>query len=135
RPKPAPRAGEAPGDDATVGLRWDAVDLLDAGAVRDAIARVRPHLVYHCAGAAHVGESWDRTASTLAINVRGTHHLLDALRRARVESRVVIPSSAMVYRSADEPLTEDHPLVPESPYGLSKLAQELLAGRAPGDGV
>ena len=32
----------------------------------------------------------------------------------------------MIYRPAPEPLTEDHPLVPPSPYGLSKLAQELL---------
>jgi GDP-4-dehydro-6-deoxy-D-mannose reductase len=32
----------------------------------------------------------------------------------------------MVYRPANGPLAEDHPLVPVSPYGLSKLAQELL---------
>ena len=67
--------------------------------------------------------------------MRGTHHLLEALRLACVPSRIVVPSSAMVYRAADEPLTEDHPLVPESPYGLSKLAQELLARRAMSDGV
>jgi GDP-4-dehydro-6-deoxy-D-mannose reductase len=115
--------------------RWDSVDVLDAAAVRDAIARVRPHLVYHCAGAAHVGRAWDQVESTLATNVRGTHHLLDALRRAGGAARVVIPSSALVYASADEALTEDHPLVPSSPYGLSKLAQELLGCRAIGDGL
>jgi GDP-4-dehydro-6-deoxy-D-mannose reductase len=42
----------------------------------------------------------------------------------------MIPSSAMIYRPAVEPLTEDHPIVPPSPYGLSKLAQELLGIRA-----
>ena len=41
----------------------------------------------------------------------------------------------MVYRPALEPLTEDHPLVPPSPYGLSKLAQELLGVRASTGGV
>jgi len=118
--------------------RWESVDVLDAGAVRDAIARVRPHLVYHCAGAAHVGRAWDQVESTLATNVRGTHHLLDAFGRAglsRGSVRVVIPSSALVYASADEALTEDHPLVPSSPYGLSKLAQELLGCRAIDDGL
>jgi GDP-4-dehydro-6-deoxy-D-mannose reductase len=117
--------------------RWESVDVLDASAVRDGIARVRPGLVYHCAGAAHVGRSWDHVESTLATNVRGTHHLLDALSRAGPSAtvRVVIPSSALVYASADEALTEDHPLVPASPYGLSKLAQELLGCRAIGDGV
>ena len=118
-----------------VAWRRDTVDLLDAAAVRGAIATLRPRVIYHCAGAAHVGRSWDRTETTFSINVRGTHHLLEALRLACVPSRIVVPSSAMVYRAADEPLTEDHPLVPESPYGLSKLAQELLACRATSDGV
>src|SRR5262249_12174270 len=118
-----------------VAWRRSDVDLLDAGAVRDAIARMRPHIVYHCAGAAHVGRAWNQTEATLAINVRGTHHLLEALRLAGLSARVVVPSSAMVYRSADEALTEDHPLVPESPYGVSKLAQELLGCRAMTDGV
>ncbi len=114
------------------GTTWEAVELLDRGAVHDAIARLRPSFVYHCAGAAHVGRSWDRTETTLAINVRATHHLLDALAAARVDARVLIPSSAMVYAAADRALAEDDPLVPSSPYGLSKLAQELLGCRANG---
>jgi GDP-4-dehydro-6-deoxy-D-mannose reductase len=112
--------------------RWDAVDLLDADAVRAAIARLRPSAVYHCAGAAHVGQSWDSTEPTFAINVRGTHHLLQALERQGTGARVLVPSSAMVYASANEALTEEHPLVPGSPYGLSKLAQEMLARRTNG---
>jgi GDP-4-dehydro-6-deoxy-D-mannose reductase len=86
--------------------------------------------VYHCAGAAHVGRSWEATEQTLALNVRGTHHLLAALDHADSPARVLIPSSAMVYRPAHEPITEDHPLIPPNPYGLSKLAQELLGRHA-----
>src|SRR5262249_45133130 len=111
------------------------VDVLDAAAVRTAIARLRPRVIYHCAGAAHVGRAWTRTEATLAINVRGTHHLLEALRLAGVAGPLLLPRPAMVYRAANEPLTEDHPLVPESPYGVSKLAQELLGCRAVPDGV
>jgi GDP-4-dehydro-6-deoxy-D-mannose reductase len=111
-------------------VRWQAVDLLDAAAVRQAIDEIRPAAVYHCAGAAHVGRSWNATASTFAVNVRGTHHLLQALQQADLTARVMIPSSAMVYRPASEALTEEHPLVPSSPYGLSKLAQEMLGARA-----
>lgn len=114
------------------GVRWDAVDLLDRRAVADAVARLGPHAVYHCAGAAHVGRAWDSTEATFAINVRGTQHLLDGLERAGVDARVLIPSSAMVYAPADEPLTEQHALRPSSPYGVSKLAQEMLATRAHG---
>ena len=70
------------GDTSSIAITWQAVDLLDAAHVRRAIADVRPAAVYHCAGAAHVGLSWGDTARTLAINVRGTHNLLDGLRRA-----------------------------------------------------
>ncbi|MDO8793220.1 MAG: GDP-mannose 4,6-dehydratase [Vicinamibacterales bacterium] len=114
---------------------WQAVDLLDAPSVRRAIESVRPGVVYHCAGAAHVGRSWGATEATFAVNVRGTHHLLEALRAAGLEVRVMIPGSAMVYRPMAEALTEDHPLVPPSPYGLSKLAQELLGVRASTDRI
>src|SRR5207244_5243689 len=77
--------------------RWEAVDLLDRAQVEEAIARVRPGAVYHCAGAAHVGRSWDSTEPTFAVNVRGTHHLLDALQRTGVAARVLVLSSALVY--------------------------------------
>jgi GDP-4-dehydro-6-deoxy-D-mannose reductase len=108
---------------------WEAVDLLNAADVHRAIARARPDTVYHCAGAAHVGRSWGNTVSTFETNVRCTHHLLEALRIVGHETRVLITGSAMVYQPSSEPLTEEHALVPPSPYGLSKLAQELLAVR------
>jgi GDP-4-dehydro-6-deoxy-D-mannose reductase len=111
------------------GVRWDAVDLLDRAQVVAAIARSRPTHVYHCAGAAHVGRAWDSTERTFAINVRGTHHLLETLERAAEPARVMIPSSALVYATTDRALTETDGLAPSSPYGLSKLAQEMLGAR------
>jgi GDP-4-dehydro-6-deoxy-D-mannose reductase len=113
--------------------RWEAVDLLDRTAVREAIARLRPATVYHCAGAAHVGRSWESVEPTFAINVRGTHHLLEGLREAGVEAGVLIPGSSMVYAPSSERIREDHSTIPDSPYGLSKLAQELVgSGNAGG---
>lgn len=105
---------------------WRPVDLLDGDAVRASIAELRPSTVYHCAGAAHVGRSWTSTETTFAINVRGTHVLLDALEETGAAARVLIPSSAMVYRKAAAPLSEADPVGPTSPYGVSKLAQEML---------
>jgi GDP-4-dehydro-6-deoxy-D-mannose reductase len=110
-------------------VRWQSVDVMDAGAVRRAIAELRPSTVFHCAGAAHVGRSWNETRQTLASNVLGTHHLLNALREAAVRARVLIPGSSLVYRQAARALTEDDPVGPSSPYGLSKLAQEMLGRR------
>jgi GDP-4-dehydro-6-deoxy-D-mannose reductase len=81
---------------------------------------------------AHVGDSWDQAATTCAVNVLGTHHLIEGLRDEGLTARVLIPSSALVYASANRALTEDDPLLPTSPYGLSKLAQELVGSDNPG---
>ena len=110
--------------------RWTHVHLLDRERVRKEIGALRPTAVYHCAGAAHVADSWQDTALPLASNVLTTHYLLDALRRAGSSCRVVIPGSATVYAASTSPLQEDSPLAPASPYAVSKLAQEQLGRRA-----
>jgi GDP-4-dehydro-6-deoxy-D-mannose reductase len=110
-------------------IHWMTVDLLDRDAVHRAIDDVRPSAIYHCAGASHVGQSWDRTSDTLAINVLATHHLFEAIRRARLKTRVLVPSSSYVYRASEVPITEEHPIGPNTPYGFSKLAQETLGMR------
>jgi GDP-4-dehydro-6-deoxy-D-mannose reductase len=125
------RPGGAPPIDLPA-AKWEPVDLLDRTAVREAIARLRPAMVYHCAGAAHVGRSWETVESTFAINVRGTHHLIEGLRETGTGARVLIPSSSMVYAASSERIREDHSTVPDSPYGLSKLAQELVGSGNPG---
>ena len=117
--------GQAPVPGAS-GVRWMAIDMLDAGAVRHAIDELRPAVVYHCAGAAHAGHSWRQAGTTLEINVVTTHNLLRAIREAGLASRVLIPGSALVYRPSDQALTEESPLGPTNPYATSKLAQELL---------
>jgi len=120
-PLPANRSGDE--------LPWMSVDLLDGEAVRAAVERTRPVAIYHCAGAADVGHSWERTRETLAVNVLGTFHLIEAVRRAGLPSRVLIPGSALVYRQSGHALGETDAIGPTSPYGFSKLAQEMLGAR------
>ena len=95
-----------------------------------AIAETRPTAVYHLAGVPHVGESWAHVHETFAGNVLATHHLFDALRRADIRPRVLITSSAFVYAPPDRAITEDDVIRPNSPYGTSKVAQEMMAKRA-----
>jgi GDP-4-dehydro-6-deoxy-D-mannose reductase len=104
--------------------------MLDPSAVRDAIAQLTPSVVYHCAGAADVGTSWADPVTPLAVNALGTHHLLEAVRLAGLDTTVVLAGSAAIYRASDGPLDEQSPIGPSSPYGVSKLAQEMLGERA-----
>jgi GDP-4-dehydro-6-deoxy-D-mannose reductase len=110
-------------------VAWHAVDLLDRQAVREAIAAIRPSVVYHCAGAADVGTSWADPVTPLAVNALGTHHLFEALRLAGSTTTVVVAGSAAVYSASTDALREDSPIGPSSPYGISKLAQEMLGAR------
>jgi len=109
---------------------WQRVDLLNPAEVRDAIARIKPSGVIHCAGAPNVAHSWRDTVTPLSINVLATHHLFDALHRADVRCRVVVPGSATVYALSMSALTEESPIAPSNPYAVSKLAQEQLSLRA-----
>jgi GDP-4-dehydro-6-deoxy-D-mannose reductase len=122
------RPGAAPVPGARGGVRWIDLELLDDRGVDAAIADLRPSQIYHLAGAAHVARSWADACDTYALNVRATHHLVEAVRRRRPEVRVLVTGSATVYRPGDAALTEESPLGPTSPY-----AQELVARHAASD--
>jgi len=111
-------------------VAWMEIDLLDRDAMRRVVGESAPDIVYHLAGAPHVGQSWSAATDTLAVNVMGTHGLFEALRLEGVPSRVVVPSSAYVYRPADRALTEDDPIEATNPYAISKVATELAAAHA-----
>ncbi|MCY4119517.1 MAG: GDP-mannose 4,6-dehydratase [Acidobacteria bacterium] len=114
---------------------WREVDLLERDAVDRAVAETQPQQVYHCAGVAAVAGSWNERIPTLQVNVIGTEHLLAAVQRSSPTARVLLPGSALVYRAHDGPLDELAEIGPVSPYGLSKLAQEMLASRYAADGL
>jgi GDP-4-dehydro-6-deoxy-D-mannose reductase len=109
---------------------WHAVELQDRDSVASAIKAFAPSEIYHLAGVAHVGDSWAHVHETFAGNVLGTHHLFGALRRLQLKPRVLITSTAFVYEPLNRAITEHDPVRPNSPYGTSKLAQEMVAVRA-----
>jgi GDP-4-dehydro-6-deoxy-D-mannose reductase len=111
-------------------VRWVDIEMHDRDAVNRAIAETRPAAVYHLAGVPHVGESWSHVQETFAGNVLATHHLFGALRRSEIRPRVLITSTAFVYAPQDRAITEDDVTRPNSPYGTSKLGQEMVATRA-----
>lgn len=109
------------------GVTWAAVELLDATDVAAAVAAAAPAAIYHLAGVAHVGDSWAHAEETFAGNVIGTSNLFDALIAGGRRCRVLVTGSATVYEPATAALTEDSPIAPNTPYGTSKLAQEMVA--------
>lgn len=108
-------------------------DITDPPVVRKAMAAAGPDAVYHVAGLAHVGRSWEEPEEFFRVNAEGTLHVLEAARRCDPVPTVLIVSSAEVYGNvapAQLPLDEDTPFRPVSPYAASKAAAELLGLQA-----
>lgn len=106
-------------------LQGVVLNVLEAEAVKTAVSTIQPALIYHLAGQAYPGRSWQTAAQTLAINAGGTAHLLDAAVALTPQPRVVVVTSAEIYgRIADEmlPINETTTPQPRHPYGISKLA-------------
>jgi UDP-glucuronate 4-epimerase len=83
-------------------------------------------VVFHLAAQPGVRSSWGAGfIHYLRNNVQATQRVLEAAVRCGV-SRVVYASSSSVYGNAPVPMSEDSPLRPLSPYGVTKLAGEEL---------
>jgi GDP-4-dehydro-6-deoxy-D-mannose reductase len=102
-------------------------DITDSDSVQSVISRIRPDLVFHLAGFSSVAKSFENPELCFRINVDGTKNLLDAIIMARINPRILIISSSEVYgRPEYNPIDENHPLKPVSPYGESRQNQEIL---------
>ncbi len=107
---------------------WD----LGAGPAAGVPLLAGADLVVHLAGQASAARSYADPAGTFRANVAGTQALFDALRTAGSAARVLVVSSSEVYApvASADPISEDAPTGPISPYGASKLAAEAIAHAA-----
>lgn len=105
-------------------------DLLDADAVQRAIDASRPDVIYHLAAQSAVPRSWEDPAGTIVNNLVGEINLLEAVRHAGIDPVIVVAVSADAYGRVaplDNPVDEQVPFRPLSPYAVSKAAQDLLS--------
>src|SRR5262249_55574115 len=112
------------------GLPLEEVDIRDWCSVYDSLMRFRPDAVFHLAAQSYPAVSWRRPIETLETNVIGTANVLEAVRRVGPKVRVVVAGSSAEYGAVDPervPISESAPLLPLHPYGVSKVATDLLA--------
>ena len=84
-------------------------------------------VVFHLAAQAGVRRSWGTEFTNyLESNILATQRILEALKDRR-GVKLIYSSSSSVYGDTRElPMREDHPVVPVSPYGATKLSAEQL---------
>ena len=124
-------SSSATGDRADARVQWWQVDFRNPDSVNRLIDSERPELIFHLAAQSNVPQSWLSPWDTYETNVRGTLNILEAILASKITPRVLIVSSNEVYGAptppVELPFTERHPLRPNNPYGVSKLAAEKLA--------
>ena len=111
-------------------LRLHDCDLRDASSVRQLLERVKPDRIFHLAAQSFVPMSWHAPAETLTTNILGQLNIFEVCRQIGINPWIQIAGSSEEYGmvTAEElPIRESNPLRPLSPYGVSKVGQDLLA--------
>jgi UDP-glucose 4-epimerase len=106
------------------GARLVVGDITDPEAVRQVVREA--DVVFHLAAHVSIRASMQAFMHDAQVNVMGTVNVLDACVRAGSVRRFVCASSMGVYADAPSrsPISEEHPTLPASPYGVGKLASE-----------
>lgn len=103
-------------------------DVRDFGQLRDAVATLRPDIIFHLAAQAMVRPSYKNPVETYATNVMGTVHLLEAVRLHPGTRVVVNVTSDKCYENREWlwGYREDEAMGGHDPYSSSKGCAELV---------
>jgi nucleoside-diphosphate-sugar epimerase len=117
-------------------VKFTELDVCDPDAVRAVIEQHKPAEIYHLAAQSLPTVSWTDPWRTMRVNGEGTINVFEAVRDVRRQVPDYDPMTVVACSSAEYgasltpenvPVKEDAPLLPLHPYGVSKVAQDLLA--------
>ena len=105
-------------------------DLLNPEQLAAAVRQAEPDAVFHLAGQADVARSWKIPQKTMEINVIAAVNLMEAVRAFNPSVRMVLVGSSDQYGNLGEAgrmVSESLVTHPQTPYAVSKMAQEEMA--------
>jgi GDP-4-dehydro-6-deoxy-D-mannose reductase len=105
-------------------------DLADRRAVGTVLREVRPDQIFHLAGYAQVGRSFQEADAAWEANLTATRNLYEAVIAWGGRPRILYVSSGLVHgepETVDPMIAETCPLLPVSPYAASKAAADLAS--------
>ena len=110
-------------------------DVRDQHKIAGIITQYKPEIIYHLAAQSYPTVSWEKPGETMDINANGTINVFEAVKALRktdptYDPVILIACSSAEYGASlkpeNVPVTEDTALLPLHPYGVSKVAQDLL---------
>lgn len=111
------------------GAKTFAVDLRNAEKVLEIIQEVKPDYVFHLAALTSPAASFSQAEETVVNNVKAQFSVLEALLKIKSFAKVLIVGSGDEYglvKNEENPISEKQPLMPSSPYAVSKITQDYL---------
>lgn len=105
------------------------LDLANENAVRRLLSEHRPAQIYHLAAQSSVAASWKDPELTIDVNIKGTLHLLEAVRSIpEYYPRILLVGSGEEYgyKKGDASITEETALHPGNIYAVTKACQNML---------
>ena len=95
-------------------------DMVDGSSIARLVGRIAPDEIYNLAAQSHVHVSFDQPVYTSDVNALGTLRLLEAVREARVSTRIYQASTSEMFGNSPPPQNEQTPFHPRSHYGVAK---------------
>jgi GDP-4-dehydro-6-deoxy-D-mannose reductase len=111
-------------------VRFVQCDLRNGQLVSELFHRFQPTHVFHLGAQSLPTVSWVDPVGTFESNIMGSLHVFEAVRHMKRPPVVVSACSSAEYGHVPPssiPVTEDQPLHPLHPYGISKVCLDLLA--------
>lgn len=111
-------------------VTYHEVDILDYTGIATIIRKVKPDYIFHLAAQSFVLLSWQSPQVTLTNNIIGNLNVLEAAKNEHPDAVIQVAGSSEEYgqvKPEELPITESTPLLPISPYGVSKVGQDLLS--------
>jgi GDP-4-dehydro-6-deoxy-D-mannose reductase len=112
------------------GARFVQCDLRNGQRVAQVLAECQPTHIFHFAAQSLPTLSWTNPVETFESNIMGSLYLFEAVRHMKRPAVIVSACSSAEYGHVPAsaiPVTEDQPLRPLHPYGISKVCLDLLA--------
>lgn len=106
------------------------LDILDEGAVDDALSHLLPEAVIHLAALSNVAYCWQVPGKAISVNVCGMLNVLEAFAKVKEGGTFLSIGSSDAYgltAKLGRPLFEEDTCQPQNPYAISKLCGEQLA--------
>jgi len=105
-------------------------DIKNRALLEKIIEEIKPKLLFHFGAQPYIIPSWEDPVNTIETNVIGTINVFEPIKKYNLKTRVILACTAAEFGTTTNigrPLKESDPLMAIHPYGISKIAAELLA--------